>query len=196
MSLVVITGGIGAGKSTILKRFAQMGAVTIDADEAVHRLYTPGSPVVAAIAGHFGTDVLAANGELDRKALAAKVFGQPLELAWLNGLIHPRVRKLLVATSEAIAPRPLFAAVPLWYECGWQNEQPAKVIAVWCDSETQLQRLRQRGWSDGEIQARLKTQLSMDEKLRRADYGIMTNCSWDELDEQCRRVFDKINSDN
>lgn len=191
MALVVITGGIGAGKSTVLKCFESLGAQTIDADDAVHRLYTPGSPTVAAVAAHFGSEVVAPDGSLDRKALAQRVFGAPLELAWLNALIHPRVRMLIEAAAGALDPEPLFAAVPLWYECGWDKTPavPAKVVAVWCDPDTQMTRLRQRGWSDAEIARRIKCQLPMDEKLNRADFGIINNGSLERMEEQCREVY-------
>jgi len=189
--LVVITGGIGAGKSTVLAKFRALGHACVDADDIAHSLYTPDGEATAAIARHFGAEVLSADGTPDRKRLAAKVFGNDAELQWLNGLVHPLVRKRIDEAARAAAPKPLFAAIPLWYESGWQIEGTT-VVAVWCSRETQLERLRQRGWSDDEIARRLATQLSMDEKYARADYGIVTDCSWERLEAQCAEISHNI----
>ena len=86
----------------------------------------------------------------------------------------------------------LFCAIPLFYEIGWKAEPGTKVISSWCDEVTQLERLKARGWSETEIAHRLASQISRDEKLRRADYGIITSCSWECLGEQCRRVHQAL----
>ena len=192
--LVVITGGIGAGKTTIMKRLASMGAHCIDADDVAHSLYEPRGTLVNVLAEHFGPEILDAEGCLDRKALAARVFGNDAELKWLNGITHPAIRQRIAEAAEAVAPEPLFAAIPLWYECGWASPD-VPVIATWCSASTQLERLRLRGWSDSEIQRRIASQVPMDEKFARADYGIVTDCSWERLDEQCAEIYRTILSD-
>ena len=189
--LIVITGGIGAGKSTVLAKLKALGHACVDADDVAHGLYTPGGEATCAIARHFGADILDADGTLNRKSLASKVFGNDAELQWLNGLVHPLVRKRIDEAARAAAPKPLFAAIPLWYESGWQSPD-TPVVAVWCSRETQLERLRQRGWSDDEIAQRLATQLSMDEKYARADYGIVTDCSWARLEAQVAEVARRV----
>ncbi len=189
--LIVITGGIGAGKSTVLAKLKALGHACVDADDIAHGLYTPDGEATVAIARHFGAEILSADGTPNRRLLAAKVFGNETELAWLNGLVHPLVRKRIDEAARAVASKPLFAAIPLWYESGWQMEGTT-VIAVWCSRETQLARLRQRGWSDDEIARRLATQLSMDEKYARADYGIVTDCSLERLEEQVAEVARRV----
>ncbi len=185
--LIVITGGIGAGKTTVMRQFAQLGAATADADDIAHELYAPGSALLGEIASHFGKDMVGGDGALDRARLAARVFGDDAELAWLNAQLHPRVQSRLAELAAAAAPAPLLAAVPLWYECGWGRAEA--VVAVWCDAETQRQRLLARGWSEEECRRRLAHQLTMDEKVNRADFGILTSCPWAVLEEQCRRLL-------
>ncbi len=188
MSFVIITGGIGTGKSTVLASFAKLGAHCLDADEVAHELYAPGGPAWQRIADHFGASVILADGVLDRAAIAAQVFRIPAELAWLNSLLHPLIRDRMLAESARIAPLPLFVAVPLWYEVGWQMTD-VRVVATWCGEEQQMERLRKRGWDDAEIKRRLGQQLSRDEKLNRADFGILTIGSLEMLQEQCRCIY-------
>ena len=191
MNLIVITGGIGTGKSAVLAQFRALGGAGLDTDDVAHELYAPNGPAWRAIANHFGHAIVRADGQLDRKAIARRVFAAPLELAWLNGLLHPLIRERLLAEADFVAPRPLFAAVPLWYEIGW--ELPGvRVIATWCTTALQLERLYARGWSEEEIARRLKNQLPKDEKLNRADYAILTIGSMNDLHEQCARLYEAI----
>ena len=191
MSFVVITGGIGTGKSTVLAAFAKLGAHCLDTDEAAHALYAPGGPALQPIAEHFGDAVRLPDGTLDRKAVAARVFRDPAELAWLNALLHPMIRERMCAEAARVAPAPLFVAVPLWYEVGWTLPE-VRVVATWCSEEQQLRRLRQRGWDDAEIESRIHSQLSRDEKLNRADFGVLTIGSMKLLQEQCRRIYGQL----
>ena len=188
MTLVVITGGIGTGKSTVLAAFAKLGANCLDTDEVAHRLYEPGQPAWQPIREHFGADVIRPDGTLDRTAVAARVFRNPDELAWLNALMHPLIQRQMLAQEEMAAPEPLFAAVPLWYEIGW-SLPGVRVIATWCKPEQQRQRLRNRGWDDGEIDRRLASQLPPDEKLRRADFAILTIDTVQKLERQCEIIY-------
>ena len=196
MSLVVITGGIGAGKSTVMRYFEECGERCGDADEFVHQLYCPGGMMTQRIAARFGTEVLNGDGSLNRKAVADRVFGNPVELEWLNNEVHPLVRQRIEEEVAQAPERLYFAAVPLWFECQWEGCEKVPVVAVWCDAETQRQRLEKRGWTTEEINARLARQLSMDEKLRRADYGIVTACQWSETRKQCQLLLQRLKSGN
>lgn len=183
--MIVITGGIGCGKSTALAAFADLGRRVADADEVVHALYAPGTPLLSQIAGEFGTEILAPGGALNRTALAQRVFGDDGARRRLEELTHPAVMAQLREMDAAASGR-LFAAVPLWYEAGLESLQPASaVIAVWCSDLLQHTRLRSRGWSDEHIRCRLSAQLSKEEKLRRADYGLINNGTLAELKQQC-----------
>jgi dephospho-CoA kinase len=184
---VGITGGPGAGKTAALKVFADLGARTLDADTIVHRLYEPGSALCSLFRERGGPAVLTPSGGADRAAVAAIVFASESELAWLNRMVHPRVRRIIQDEMTRPGP-PLFCAVPLLYEAGWEQDWPL-VAAVWCDAATQRKRLHRRGWSDEQIDRRLARQLSMDEKLTRSDIGIINTGSLELLVRQCRSVY-------
>ena len=188
MSLVVVTGGIGCGKTTLLKEFAEFGCRVADADDLSHEMYQRGSVAWNAMLSRWGESVLSADGEIDRRRVASIAFADSGELAWLNGLIHPLVRERIVQLSR---DELLFCAIPLFYEIGWHGVEKA-VISTWCDEKTQRERLAARGWSDDEIERRLNSQIHKDEKLKRADFAVITNCSWECLKEQCRRIFDSL----
>lgn len=188
--MLAVTGGIGAGKSTVLRMFAGLGARVADADEIAHLQYRQGQPSHQAMVERWGERILDGTGEIDRRVVAAIVFQDKKELDWLNKLIHPCVwREVERLTADGEGP--LFCAIPLLYEFGWENRVDA-VISVWCPPDVQLARLRQRGWTEEEIRRRLATQISMDEKLSRGDYGIINDCTLEELAAQCRAVMDAV----
>ena len=187
---IAVTGGIGAGKTTLMRFFADAGARVADADEVAHSLYLPGRPAYHEIVARWGTEVLTDENEISRPAVAARVFADPSELAWLNELVHPLVRSEIQRLA-GLVESPLFCAIPLLYETGWERDFE-KVIAVWCPPEVQHKRLLARHWSEQEISRRLAAQLSMDEKLRRADFGVITHCSWECLQEQCLRIYQSL----
>ena len=186
MSLIGITGGIGAGKSTVQGILRELGVSCWDADNAVHELYQPGGEGLRRIVERWGRNVLLADGTLDRKAMAEQVFARPEKREILEKLIHPLVRQHMRDTA-ATAKGDLFCSVPLLYEFGWETEFRC-VIAVWCDRMTQEERLRTRGWTEEEIRARIAAQLPMEEKLNRAEFAIANNGSLKLLREQCDRI--------
>ena len=188
--LIAITGGIGMGKSTILSQFQGLGAKTLDADDVAHDMYLPNRPAYATLLQHWGNDILAQDGTLDRKRIAGIVFQSKEELAWLNSVMHPLVRNAIQDCAKEDA-RPLFCAIPLLFESGWE-ETADKIISVWCDRETQMQRLIARGWSREHAKDRLDSQWSPERKLLLADYAIVSGCSWQHLADQCRIVYQAI----
>lgn len=190
--LIGITGGIGMGKTTVLRDFASLGASVLDADDVAHSLYEPGREAYRAMVGRWGDSVLDGEGRIDRAGVGRRVFGDAAELGWLNGLLHPLIRAELRRASEGSAP--VYAAVPLLYESGWESDA-SKVVAVWCGPAVQRARLLARGWSEAEIARRLGAQVSAEEKLRRADYAVLTDCSWELLRAQCAHVHARILDD-
>ena len=188
--LIAITGGIGMGKSTVLSQFQGLGAKTLDADDVAHDMYLPGRPAYDTLIKRWGGGILSQDGTLDRKQIAGIVFQSKEELAWLNSVMHPLVRNAIqdVANEDA---QPLFCAIPLLFESGWE-ETADKIISVWCDRETQMQRLIARGWSREHAMDRLDSQWSPERKLLLADYAIVSGCSWQHLADQCRIVYKTI----
>ena len=190
MPLIAVTGGIGAGKTTVLGYFQALGAEVLDADQVVHSLYEPGQPAYQEMLSRWGDSIIGSGGVIDRKAVAAKVFASGQELTWLNDLLHPLVRQEISAAGSR-TNNLLYCAVPLLYEVSW-DAGFAAVIAVWCDRETQLLRLQSRHWSEVEIKRRLSQQLPMNEKLCRSDYGLITNCSLAVLAQQCTQLHRQL----
>jgi dephospho-CoA kinase len=103
MILIGLTGGIGSGKSTVSARLAELGARVIDADAITREVQQPGTEVFAAIVERFGKGIVAADGSLDRAALAAKVFGDPDELKALTDIVHPAVGALVADRRPRVA---------------------------------------------------------------------------------------------
>lgn len=190
MTLIAVTGGIGAGKSTVVTILEHLGARVADADTVAHLSYKPGMPAWRAIVVRWGSQILSANSDIDRIKLAKIVFDTPSELEALNSIVHPVVRAEIKKLEQRDS-RPLFCAIPLLYESGWQDYCDS-VIAIWCDPQTQRKRLLQRGWSHDEINKRLDSQLSMNEKLTRADYAIISGGTMECLRIQCTAILDSI----
>ena len=164
--LVGLTGGIGAGKSTVSSLLAARGAVIVDADQITRDLQQPGSPVLAAIADRFGPSMLQADGSLDRAALAAVVFGDPEALAALNGIVHPAVgiemnRRV---DAEVDGDRVVVLDIPLLAENPRQGL--AATIVVDVPIEVAVERLvRFRSMTEADARARIERQASRETRL-------------------------------
>jgi len=191
MSLFAITGGIGAGKTTVLSFFAKCGGVVLDADDVAHKLYLPGQPAYAPILQRWGEKILSPQKTIDRQAVAAIVFQDQAERSWLNQLLHPLIQDSIRQQANQ-ATAPCFCALPLLYEAKWHDWADA-VISSWCTSADQHQRLLNRGWTEEQINARLDSQLSMDYKLEKSQFAIISSCSWSCLEQQCNIIFNILN---
>ena len=185
MTLIAVTGGIGAGKTTLMHQFLSLGQSTADADDIAHNLYEPGREAYYRMLERWGKGILQEDAHISRAKVAGIVFTDHSELEWLNSLLHPLARREIHELSQG---KTLFCAIPLLYEGGWEKDCDA-VVAVWCPPQVQYDRLRNRGWDDNEIQRRLKSQISMDEKMARADYAVITDCDWNCLALQCEYLL-------
>jgi dephospho-CoA kinase len=167
MLTVGLTGGIGSGKSTVSAELARLGAVVIDADRLARDVVAPGTPGLAAVVAEFGDDVLAPDGSLNRAALAARVFADPVALERLSAITHP----LIAAESrrlQAAAPEDAVVVhdVPLIVENGLADRYDIVVI-VGADEGLRVERLMtHRGMSEEDARARIRTQA--DDAARRA----------------------------
>jgi dephospho-CoA kinase len=191
MKVLGLTGGIGSGKSTVASMFSALGAELIDADDLARQIVEPGQPALAAILNVFGPTVVQADGGLDRKRLADIVFADPLALARLNAITHPRIRERMDAQVEArrMDPGLLILDIPLLYENA-RNESVEKTIVVWVDEVTQLARLRARDGLEREAaMARIAAQLPLAEKKSLADYVIDNSGTREETRRQVDALF-------
>lgn len=190
MILVGLTGGIGAGKSTVSALLAARGAVVIDADAITHELQRAGTPVLAAIAERFGAGVLTPDGELDRAALAEIVFNDADELAALNAIVHPAVGAEMATrmAAEAETDHVVVLDVPLLVESG--RADMAGIVVVDVPPEVALDRLvHQRGVPEADARARMARQASREERLAKADRIIDNTGTRDELEAQIDDVW-------
>jgi len=189
---VAITGGIGAGKSEALRAFARHGAATASADEIVHRLYEH-DDVKRALAERFGGSVLGDDGTIDRGRVGEIVFADRDELAWLEGLLHPRVLVEQARWREELAAQPEAPAiavieVPLLYETRGEERFDA-VVAI-----TAAEALRKQRTSIPDMEERSKRLIPDEEKLRRADFAYVNDGSLEELDAFVADVVAKLAS--
>jgi dephospho-CoA kinase len=164
MIIIGLVGRIGAGKSTVARRFAEHGAAVVDADRHAHEVLAD-PEVTAAIAARFGGGVIDAEGRVDRAALAVRVFGgtpaHDADRAALEALVHPRVRRRLKAVLAEEAARILPGArrpavvldVPLLVQAGW-SDLCTHLVVVECEESVRRLRLAGRGWSADQIAAR------------------------------------------
>ncbi len=166
---VGLTGGIGAGKSTVARLLAERGAVVLDADKAARAVVEPGTEGLAEIAKAFGERVLAEDGSLDRARLAEVVFADDLRRAELNAIVHPRVR-LWMAERAAAAPAGSIVVqdIPLLVEGGLVPLFD-HVVVVDAADETRLARLAARGMAPEQARARMDAQAPRSERAAAAD---------------------------
>jgi dephospho-CoA kinase len=186
VKLVGLTGGIGAGKSTVSDLLRRKGAVLVDADQITRELQQPGQPVLGAIVDRFGTDVLAPDGTLDRPALASIVFADPDALAALNGIVHPAVGAEIARRVEAErgTDHVVVLDIPLLVESG--REGLAGIVVVDVDPDVAVARLvAGRGFSEEDARARIANQASREERTAKADQVIDNS---GDLDALARRV--------
>ncbi|HYV03282.1 MAG TPA: dephospho-CoA kinase, partial [Blastocatellia bacterium] len=196
MLKVGLTGSIAVGKSYVLAVLAELGCVTFDADKIAHSVMAPGRDAHRDIVREFGDEVLSADGSIDRVKLGAIVFTDPTRRQRLNEIVHPRVieeqNRLLeeVQTNRPDAIVVIDAA--LMIESGGYKRFD-KIIVVYCDRETQIQRLTERNQiSREDADLRVAAQMSSEEKLSYADYRIETGGTFEETREQVVEVYNQL----
>ena len=185
-----LTGGVGMGKSTASQFLNDLGFKVADTDDIARKLVEPGKPALKDIVKAFGKEVLQDNGELNRKKAAEIVFSDDSKRLKLEEILHPLIRKNweLRLNDWSLENEKLgVVVIPLLYETECERYFD-KVVCMACSKDIQRQRLRQRCWSDLEIDQRIKAQLLIEEKMSRADYVVWTNGAvdthakqWDEL---------------
>ncbi|MEO6882111.1 MAG: dephospho-CoA kinase [Mycobacteriaceae bacterium] len=173
MLKVGLTGGIGAGKSTVAAQLAGLGAVVIDADRIAREVVEPGTPGLEAVVHAFGAEVLTSEGALDRAALAARVFGDDAARNTLNGVLHPLIGARTATLAAAAEPNTIVVHdVPLIVE----NRMATAfhlVLVVGVDEAERVRRLQsQRGMSEADARARVAAQASDAQRRAVADVWL------------------------
>jgi dephospho-CoA kinase len=194
MKLYGLTGGVGMGKSTAAGFLLQHGARVVDTDEIAHELVRPGQPALAEIHKQFGPGILAADGSLNRAALAHIVFNDESALRRLEAILHPRIRQCWQSQVDQWRKENCPVAVvviPLLFEtqCGNLFDQ---IICAACSPETQRERLLARGWADAQIRQRIAAQMPVAQKIARSHFVVWTEGSLDAHGRQITEILGKI----
>jgi dephospho-CoA kinase len=188
--LVGLTGGIGSGKSTVSAMLAERGAVVIDADVIAREVVEPGQPAYAAVIERFGPGIVAADGALDRAAIAAIVFNDRDALKDLEAITHPAVgaRMVELMQEQAGTDHIVILDVPLLVEKG--TYETAGTIVVDVDPEVALHRLaEQRGMPEDDARRRMAAQVSREERLAKADFVLANGGSLEDLRAEVDRCW-------
>lgn len=193
MYQVGLTGGIAAGKSTVVNRLHRVhGLRVVDADRLARDVVAPGTPGLAAVAEAFGAEVIAADGTMDRAKVGEKIFNNPEARSTLEGIIHPLVfaeRDRIIAESTDPV---LIHDIPLLFETNMDNRFD-EIVVVHCPAVMRVQRMiHDRGMAADEAWNRVHAQISDEERLDRADTIIENTTGIDELNAQVDRLATRL----
>lgn len=193
MILVALTGGIGSGKSSVSSRLAQRGALIVDADVITRELQEPGGAVFVAMVERFGEEIVAADGSLDRQAVAEKVFADAEALADLNKIVHPAVRKEMRrrVDAERGTDRVVVLDIPLLAESkGTGRPDHSAVIVVDTPPDIAVERLvSQRNFTEADAHARIANQASREDRLALADFVVDNSGDLGSLEREVDRLW-------
>jgi dephospho-CoA kinase len=193
MLRVGLTGGLACGKTFVGEALASMGCLLIQADELGHEALAPTGEAYSAVIEEFGKEIVAGK-VIDRKALAAQVFGHPERLARLNALVHPAVfrrEEELIAEYAARAPDGIAVVEPAILLDTGRNKQIHQLILVTCTDEQLGERAKRRqGALEADARARLSRQMPLSEKRKYADFVIDTSGEKEDTLRQTRAVYE------
>lgn len=182
---VGLTGGIGCGKSSAARLFAELGAGVIDTDVIAHQLTQADSPALTTIRHEFGPDYLLPDGSLDRARMRRLVFSDDAAKVRLEAILHPLIKQRVLGEMESIDAPYLLIVVPLLLETANYGDVVSRVLVVDCDEQQQLQRTMARSkLSAAEVSAIMSKQLSRQARLRKADDVIHNTGSLEDLRRQ------------
>ena len=194
--VIGLTGGIGAGKSTVTQMLEALGAAVIDADKAGHQIYLPDLPAWREIVDTFGPEVLNADRTIDRQALGKLVFADPEALRTLNRIVHPkmfdRMGELIAEMRARGGMKAIVVEAAVLIEANWM----ALVDQVWvvvASEAVVVDRLaKQRHLSSEQVRTRIAAQLTNDERLKHADVVIRNDGSLEEVRHAVQQAWDQL----
>ncbi|MGA8277079.1 MAG: dephospho-CoA kinase [Rhodanobacteraceae bacterium] len=185
---VALTGGVASGKSEVAHRFAALGADVVDADMIARSLVAPGQPLLAEIVAVLGDEVLTADGSLDRAAVRARIFPDPVLRGRLESILHPSIWRELQRRASVSTAAYAMLVIPLLIESGL-HRQTDRVLLVDVPRETQLRRLVLRDRIAIDLaDAMLAAQATREERLAAADDVLDNSGRPDALDHQVTRL--------
>jgi dephospho-CoA kinase len=186
-----LTGGIGAGKSEALHALERLGAATLSTDAVTHELLAT-DEVRDLLTAELGAEV-APDGQIDRGAVASRVFGDDEKRSWLEGVLWPRVGERVAQFRDTAEDRPAAVVeVPLLFESGMEAVFD-KTIVVIADEDVRAERAAARGHQL--VEARASRQLTQDEKAEKADFVVRNDGTIEELEIKLSDVLEKLRED-
>jgi dephospho-CoA kinase len=195
MLLVGLTGGIGSGKSTVARLLAARGAVILDADVFAREALARGTAGFDRAVSLFGPEVVGRSGDLDRAAIATRVFSDDVRRAELEAIVHPEVRRRIAegVAAEAGGDRVVVVDSPLLIETG-ANEGFPVVVVVAASDAGRIARLGARGMDEADARARLAAQMPMEDKAAVADWVLNNDGTEAELEAQVDDLWAHLTS--
>ncbi|MBZ2168444.1 dephospho-CoA kinase [Marinobacter sp. F4216] len=194
MAVIGLTGGIGSGKSTVVKMFGKLGIHWVDADDVARAVVEPGTPALKDIADHFGQDILTPDGALDRAQLRVIVFEHPEQRKWLEALLHPVIREELqrqLVPDNYNQPYTLLVS-PLLFETD-QHQLVDCSIVVDVPVATQIERTMQRDSNSREqVERIIAAQMPREQRLKRADAIIDNSRPFNDVERQVRALHERF----
>ncbi|MCH8891475.1 MAG: dephospho-CoA kinase [Myxococcales bacterium] len=201
-SVLGLSGGIGTGKSTVARFLGSLGATVIDADAIVHELQAPGTPMLDEIVEAFGSDLIDAEGRLDRNALGAIAFRDAAARGRLEQIVHPKVIAAIaerVASAQAAGAPLIVVDIPLLFESRENNPNQESTpsfdatVLVYAPEQQQIERQMKRDGCDREAALqRIRAQLPIESKKAMADVVIDNSGSLEETQRQTRMLFERF----
>jgi dephospho-CoA kinase len=191
--IIGLTGGIGSGKITVSKLFADLGAAIIDTDIIAHALTAPGQPALQQISAVFGPEMIQADGALDRAALRQRVFGDDAAKKTLEAILHPMIRQAVAAElAQPIQTAYRIIVVPLLFETAAYSSLIKRSLVVDCPEQLQIERAMARSkLSEADVRAIIAAQIPRSERIARADDIIVNDSSLEKLTESVGKMHKK-----
>ena len=198
MLAVGLTGGIGSGKSAVADLLVARGAVLIDADQVARDVVKPEGPAYQPLIDRFGTGIVAADGTIDRPALAALAFADDAARADLNAITHPAIGLAMNGARDALEGTDsiVVLAIPLLKATHRESAKLDKVVVVDCPTEIALERLlSQRHMDRADAEARIRAQISREERLKEADFVVDNSGDRAALEVEVARLWEWLTAD-
>ncbi|KFP57016.1 Dephospho-CoA kinase domain-containing protein, partial [Cariama cristata] len=196
MFLVGLSGGIASGKSTVVAVLRELGCAVIDADVIAREVVQPHLKAYQQIVRYFGTEILLENGEINREALGNIIFFHPEKRQLLNSITHPEIQKEMVKQILkyfVLGYRYVILDIPLLFETKRLIKFMKYTVLVYCDPQMQLSRLMKRnGLPQVEAEARIASQLPLDEKYKLASHVIDNSGDWENTRWQVLRLHSHL----
>ena len=191
-----LTGGIGSGKSTVAKWFAEWGAVVLDADQISRQLTLPKGAAIPAIQEAFGAQMIGADGAMDRQRMRERVFSDPLAKAQLEAILHPLVESEILRQAQVAAqdgPKLIVLDLPLLAESKRWPKRLDRILVIDCTEETQVERVLERSQLSAEQTMKIiRAQASREDRCALADWVIFNDhISLLELKEKSKTIFEQ-----